>query len=187
MWRSRFDYLKVLLKHKWYVFLAGVRLGGIPLWRLIIHDWSKFGLWEFDRYAANFHGDYTVSAVDRDHIDEEFAIGWLHHENLNPHHVGYWIPRTGQYADTILRMPDTFVREMVADMQGASVAYTGSPNMEELMNSGAFARVTSKLHEESTIYLHEVLAEIGYVMNLVPTDEPKQFKMVWKRDDNKSC
>lgn len=150
-----------LIRHKWFVFLAGVRLGGIPLWRLLIHDWSKFGPWEFGRYAKNFFGDYSKSAVDRDQISEDFGVAWLHHENLNPHHVGYWIPRTGQFAGKPLPMPETFVRELVADMLGASRAYTGSWDMAEWLE-GNLSRLTSKMHPETELYFLRLLAELGY-------------------------
>lgn len=155
-------YLKSLLLHKWWVFVAGLRLGGIPLWRLIIHDWSKFGPWEFGRYARNFHGDYSKSAVDRENISKEFAVAWLHHENFNPHHVGYWIPRTAQYAGIALRIPDTFVREHVADMMGASRGYTGSWDMTEWLDKNIH-KIFIRMHAESEVYLKQILVEeLGY-------------------------
>lgn len=161
MAKVRLRFLKSLILHKWYVLLAGLRLGDIPLWRLIIHDWSKFGTWEFDRYAANFFGDYSKSAVDRNDLDEEFAVAWLHHENFNPHHVGYWIPRTAQYKNMPLRMPDTFVREMVADMMGASMAYTGSWDMTDWLDDNLASHMYL-MHPDSSDLLLEILATRGY-------------------------
>jgi hypothetical protein len=154
-------YFLKILEHKWFVFRGGLLVKGIPLWRLIIHDWSKFSVWEFPRYARNFYGDYSKSAVDRETITEEFAVGWLHHENLNPHHAGYWIPRTGQFAGEPLYMPKTFVREMVADHLGASRAYTGSWNMTRWMTDN-LNRIMEHMHPESVEYLYEVFYEIGY-------------------------
>ena len=49
------DQLKSVLIHKWYVFLAG-QLTGVPLWQLIIHDWSKFTPTELFGYAGNILG-----------------------------------------------------------------------------------------------------------------------------------
>ena len=161
MFKLRVRFFKALFFHKLYVFIGGIRVGRIPLWRLVIHDWSKYGLWEFDRYAQNFHGDYSKSAVDRENVSKDFAVAWLHHENFNPHHVGYWIPRTAQYADEPLQMPDTFVREMVADMLGASKAYTGSWEMGEWLE-GNLSRLTQHMHSDSIKYLESVLAELGY-------------------------
>jgi hypothetical protein len=34
-------YFTYLVRHKWFVFLAGRRTG-VPPRRLLIHDWSKF-------------------------------------------------------------------------------------------------------------------------------------------------
>lgn len=34
-------YLSYVLRHKWYVAVAGIALG-VPLWRLVLHDWTTF-------------------------------------------------------------------------------------------------------------------------------------------------
>jgi hypothetical protein len=38
--REDVKYFWLTIMHKWFVFLAGFKTGA-PLWRLIIHDWSK--------------------------------------------------------------------------------------------------------------------------------------------------
>lgn len=119
-------YFLLTLKHKWFVLLAGLRLGGIPLWRLIIHDWSKLTPSELPAYNRQFFGDGTSPNF-------EFERAWLHHQNHNPHHWEYWISRTSHNksgggpgsGEQILPMPETYVREMVADWLGASRAYEG--------------------------------------------------------------
>ncbi len=50
-------YFILTLKHKWFVLLAGLRVRKIPLWRLIIHDWSKFTKYELPHYERQFFGD----------------------------------------------------------------------------------------------------------------------------------
>ena len=127
--RIYWKYFKSLVKHKWGVFRGGLIVGKIPLWRLVVHDWTKFTPWEFTRYAKNFQGDYSKSPVDRDQVAYDFHYAWLHHENHNPHHLGYWIPRTGEHKGKPLNMWGTYVYEMVADWLGASYAYTGSFDM----------------------------------------------------------
>lgn len=114
-------YLWLTLKHKWFVLVVGLRIGA-PLWRLVIHDWSKFTPSEAPHYGRQFFG----SADD----PEGFAAAWLHHQNSNPHHWEYWIPRTshtrgGFENNAPLRMPDWAVREMVADWFAAGRAYEG--------------------------------------------------------------
>jgi len=113
------SYLWRILTHKWFVFLAGLKIG-VPLWQLILHDWSKFTPFEFKEYRRQFF------------LPEKSPIGWarawLHHQNLNKHHWEYWIPRDGtrDYPDNQpLIMPLIYVKEMVADWMGASRAYEG--------------------------------------------------------------
>jgi hypothetical protein len=59
-------------------------------------------------------------------------------------------------------MPNTFVREHVADMMGASKAYTGSWDMSGWMSAN-LGRQTKLMHPESLKYLMTILAdELGY-------------------------
>lgn len=114
-------YLWLTIKHKYFVFFAGLRLK-VPLWQLIIHDWSKFLLWR--AYDNVFFGDKSM--------DREFAEAWLYHQNHEKHHWEYWIPRSSHnkvdasMSDvTPLEMPMKYVREMLADWMGAGRAYEG--------------------------------------------------------------
>jgi hypothetical protein len=103
------------------VFLAGLCTGA-PIWNLIIHDWSKFTRNEYPHYQKQFFGDKSDP--------EGFIKAWIHHQNHNPHHWEYWIPRTGHgrctppYKDNEpVKMPDCYVKEMIADWLGAGRAY----------------------------------------------------------------
>lgn len=114
-------YLWLTLRHKWFVFIAGLRTKA-PLWRLVIHDWSKFTLAEAPHYGRQFFGSKDDPLG--------FSYAWLHHQRCNPHHWEYWTPITGHcrggYPDLKpLPMPEWAVREMVADWLGASRAYEG--------------------------------------------------------------
>ena len=116
-------YLWLTIKHKWFVFLAGLRTGA-PIWRLIIHDWTKLTPSELPHYQRQFFGKADDPGG--------FIRCWIHHQNANPHHWEYWVPRTGHnrcsppYRDNMpVEMPDWAVREMVADWLGASRAYDG--------------------------------------------------------------
>lgn len=125
-------YLRYLLRHKWYVFVAGRRIG-VSAWRLIIHDWSKFLPSEWRPYVAYFYGpkpdkkepdDYLYwNAVSAHRIP--FDRAWLHHQHLNPHHWQHWILRSDDGAVDALEMPHRFTLEMVADWSGAGRAITG--------------------------------------------------------------
>ena len=67
-------YLVYLARHKWYVFMAGLRVG-VPLWRLVVHDWSKFLPSEWFGYVDNF---YAPSAQDVAHEWYQREMARLH-------------------------------------------------------------------------------------------------------------
>lgn len=77
-------YLWYVLRHKWFVLLAGLRLGGIPLWRLIVHDSSKFSPAEWGPYVERF---FKPAPWRRDRWERAL----IHHYNHNPHHWQYWV------------------------------------------------------------------------------------------------
>lgn len=82
-------YLRYVLRHKWFVFLACRRLG-VPLWQAIIHDWTKFTPIEWfayvDRMAAGRNSSWH-SVADT----PAYARAWEHHWSHNPHHWEYWL------------------------------------------------------------------------------------------------
>ena len=151
-----FKYLSLLMKHKIFVFIACLRCG-VPVWRAIAHDASKFSSSEFMQYAKYSFGGKKNG--------DEFAAAWLHHQNNNPHHWEYWISRSshkfGPSTDEnhCLVMPETYVREMVADWMGASRAYTGSWDMKEWLAKNL---PKIKLHANSKLMVDAVLREQGY-------------------------
>ena len=157
-----FRYLKLLLAHKWYVLQAGLETG-VPFWRLLFHDWTKFLPVEFVNYAQ-----WTAGKRDK----QRWIKAWGHHQKRNPHHPEYWLlswrgdphyyDDVGHYvADfvTVLPMPETYVREMVADWLGASRAYTGSWNMSQWLGANGHKML---LHPETESLVWEILYEIGY-------------------------
>ena len=145
-------YLKVVLKHKWFVFIECRKLG-IP-WLGIIHDLSKFLPSEFIPYARYFYGPYPkddklkpVSVVD------EFNLAWLHHQHRNKHHWQRWIvtmdSARGSDKRLPLPMPDRYRKEMLADWRGAGRAY-GNPDTTKwyLENRGQI-----QVHEKTSLWL----------------------------------
>src|SRR6476659_9088742 len=81
--RSHLRYLSYVLRHKWHVAVAGWALG-VPLWRLIIHDWTKFTPAEWGPYVRGFFP--AAQAVD----PAAFERAWEHHWSRNPHHHEFW-------------------------------------------------------------------------------------------------
>ena len=57
--RAHLKYLSYVLRHKWFVLLAGLRVGA-PLWRLLVHDWTKFLPCEWGPYVEKFYGRARV-------------------------------------------------------------------------------------------------------------------------------
>jgi len=116
--KRHLKYLAYVLRHKWFVFLEGRKLG-VPLWALILHDWDKFTPSMWSSYAKTFRkpdgtGQYAPS--------DEFYRAWNGHEKRNKHHWQYWVllKDTGEVIP--LSIPDKHRREMLADWVGAGRA-----------------------------------------------------------------
>lgn len=60
--QKHWRYLKYVIRHKWFVLLAGLTLG-VPLRQLLVHDWSKFLPCEWFPYASFFYGQPDIGDV----------------------------------------------------------------------------------------------------------------------------
>lgn len=146
-------YLRYVLRHKWFVLLAGLRTGA-PLWRLVIHDWSKFLPSEWFAYADYFYGDGGQNHA-------AFNRAWLHHQHLNPHHWQHWILNLDDGGFKLLPMPEPLVREMVADWMGAGRAINGDGSIEATREWYRYKpHMKAQMHHE-TRELVERLLECG--------------------------
>ncbi len=101
---KHWQYLKYVLRHKWFVFQAGWELG-VPIWRLILHDWTKFLPREWTPYVENFYGEKVEHLNKQVFINGKFEpamevppevatafdIAWNHHQKRNDHHWQYWL------------------------------------------------------------------------------------------------
>lgn len=114
-------YLKYLIRHKWFVFLACVRHG--IAWQGIIHDWTKFLPSEWFPYVEYFYGHGLPG--DQQRALERFNRGWLEHQHRSPHHWQHWVLRNDDGTTVALSMPRRYVLEMLADWEGAGRAITG--------------------------------------------------------------
>lgn len=114
-------YLNYLIRHKWFVLLAGLKFKA-PLWRLIIHDWSKFLPYEWFPYAESFYGGYGKERPQ--HVKDTFDAAWNHHQKHNKHHFQYWVLIEDSGAAKPLEIPEKYLREMAADWGGAGRAIT---------------------------------------------------------------
>ena len=116
-------YAKYVLLHKWYVLLEGFRLG-VPLWRLIIHDWDKFLPGEWIPYANAF---YTADGKRQYVPSLEFDLAWNAHEKRNKHHWQYYVLVRDTGVIVTLPIPYTHFLEMLTDWKSVGQAI-GKPN-----------------------------------------------------------
>lgn len=85
--KRHWQYLKYVLRHKWFVFKACLQLG-VPLWIAILHDWDKFLPDEWLPYARTF---YAPDGTKRYQENVDFARAWMKHQHRNKHHWQYWL------------------------------------------------------------------------------------------------
>lgn len=127
-------YFSYVMRHKWYVFEACLKYD-VPIWRALIHDWTKFLPAEWFPYVEHFYlngngctgfsnGTGFMRIPGDDPIwDKAVEL----HISRNKHHWEYWVETIGteRYANP---MPETYIREMVADWTGAGKAQ-GKPDI----------------------------------------------------------
>lgn len=130
--KANLNYLWYVLKHKYFVFVAGRKLG-LGFKQLLLHDMSKFSRAEWKPYVDKFQRNDS----------SQFKQAVQHHYDSNPHHWQYWDKLTTSYTkyyptleitigqNPYIQMPETYVREMVADWMGAARVQTGSWNIVE--------------------------------------------------------
>lgn len=147
--KTYFEYMKYLLRHKWYVFRAGIKIGA-PLWALIIHDLDKFYPLMIYAYANMFFPGDAPSYLPQSMFDR--ALNY--HLKNNRHHWQYWITVNSYGNITMLEIPQRFVKEMVADWIGAGLA-KGEPEViawYEKNREGIIMHPASQLMAEQYLY-----------------------------------
>jgi hypothetical protein len=165
--KPHLQYAGYVARHKWFVFVAGLRVGA-PLWRLLIHDWSKLTPAEWGPYVENFYrpldpsigrgmGQAGVELERRLRAERQarFDAAWLHHQHRNPHHWQHWLLREDDGPTKALRMPHKLVREMVADWMGAGRAITGQGDAASWYEAN---RDKIVLHPEVRVQVENLIA-----------------------------
>jgi hypothetical protein len=120
---------------------------GAPLWRAVIHDWSKFLPSEWIPYAQYFYwskeqkNEETLQAFQLFgcceaapygyFVEERFNIAWNYHQKRNKHHWQYWLLKGDSGETLVMPMPKKYVLEMVADWMGAGRAINGTWEAKE--------------------------------------------------------
>lgn len=131
------QYLKYILRHKYYVFRECVK-EGIPMLG-IIHDLSKITPSEFYPYANYFYGkdadihkgrDETGYYKPTDTGDSAFDFAWFLHQKRNKHHWQWWaFPQDDGGVKTI-NITLKYRKEMLCDWRGAGRAL-GTPDTKK--------------------------------------------------------
>jgi len=119
--KRHWSYLKYVLRHRWFVFVASWRISS-SIWLALIHDMSKFRPSEWFSYANTF---YKFDGSKQYKETPAFNRSWLLHQHRNPHHWQHWVLRQDNGPDIPIKMPDRYALEMVADWMGAGRAITG--------------------------------------------------------------
>lgn len=162
------NYLHYLLRHKWFVILASLRIGA-SLWLAIIHDASKFKPSEWMPYVDYFYGKRHAAEVAEAfriyglaelppygfYAKDRFNIAWLHHQKRNKHHWQYWLLTKDSGETFPLPMPRRYVLEMVADWMGAGRVITGKWEVRAWYEKN---KEKIQLHPETKILVEEILA-----------------------------
>lgn len=148
-------YLRYVIKHKYFVFQAGMELH-VPLWRLIIHDWTKFLPSEWFPYRRFFYGSIpsSKSGGPKRKATYEFECAWNLHQKRNDHHWQHWV-RIGDDGTIVpLPMSPNAFREMIADWKGAGKAITGKDDTDEWYMKN---RDQMLLHPNTRLWVEEWL------------------------------
>lgn len=153
--KLHWKYFCYVAKHKWFVFLAGIKLG-VPLWALIIHDWQKYTPTEWTPYIDYFYR-YPGKKDKPKQVKEAFDIAWNHHQKYGPHHWQWWmLVYDDQDEMVIIEMPDRYRREMLADWRGAGRAITGKDDVLEWY-MGRRERMKRVLHPATRLWIEQQL------------------------------
>lgn len=134
MIKAHWAHFTYIIRHKWHVFWACLKIR-VPIHRAILHDWSKFTPAEWKGYVTNFfNADGTrknihdkSGAYDPNTQSPEFKKAWLHHQR-SKHHWQAWISIGDRGTLDVIPIPETYLREMIADWIGAGTAYSGVSN-----------------------------------------------------------
>lgn len=135
--RRYWQYFISVVRHKWFVFLAGMELG-VTIPNLILHDWDKFIPAFFIAYAKCF---YAPDGSKQYQESPEFAYWWNRHQKINRHHWQSWLLTWDRGVTEALPMNYYDIIEMVADWKGAGRAYGSTDTLAWYMER----RGTSKL------------------------------------------
>lgn len=162
--KRHWQYLKYVLRHKWFVMLTCFEHGLIL--RGLLHDLSKFRPSEWFPYARFFYEKDGKKKTRRDKSgyykptdtgDAAFDFAWLLHQKRNRHHWQWWVLPEDDGGNKVLEMPDVYVLEMFCDWVGAGRAQ----GVADWWNPGRWYQIN-----KTKMQLHNVTrAQIEYLIS----------------------
>lgn len=177
--KYHFQYLIYVFRHKWFVFIACMKLK-VPLHLAIIHDWTKFTPSEWSPYVQKFFwpeekkqdeirkllGDSAGIAELIPYgllVEDRFTMAVNHHYHFNKHHWEYWVVHKPNEKSWGLPMPEKYIREMIADWVGAGMAITKNPDPSEWY----------KKNKEKIILRNETREKVEKIIDELKYELPK--------------
>lgn len=168
---KHWKYAKYVVRHKYFVFMAGLRTGA-SLWRLLKHDWSKLLPSEWFPYTRFFYGNDEEYAENErrfkatgincgpwmHEVKDSFNHAWLLHQRRNDHHWQFWVLRNDDGTTQALPMPDAARKEMLADWMGAGRAITGRWETAEWYAKNCTKMI---LHPDTRAFIEQELVPKG--------------------------
>jgi len=166
--KRHWNYLKYVLRHKWFVMQECFRMGLI--WRGLVHDIDKFLPDEWFSYAKFFYNSDGTKKIKirkfgyykpTDTGNKKFDYAWLLHQKRNKHHWQWWILPEDEGGLKILEMPIIYIREMICDWIGAGRAQNVE-NWRDVVPWYSLNKDKMQLHPTTRLIL-EIM--IGYYKN----------------------
>lgn len=145
--RRHWQYLKYVLRHKWYVFLECRKLG-VPLLIALAHDWDKFLPDEWFAYARCFYKPDGSRQYDEG-ID--FTVAWLLHQQRNKHHWQNWVCVDG--------IPLSWTNVLIWDRGNAEEVKTVETDFGPMTLRYDVDPAHLMVREMSDVYRREMLAD----------------------------
>jgi hypothetical protein len=149
--RFHIKFIKILLTHKWYVFIYCLKLG-VPIHIALWHDMSKLSYIEYLPYVHKYVKSWKEiekgsRLYDPNSQPYEFQKAWLHHQR-NKHHWQAWCSIADGGAIVPIDMPEVYIKEMIADWISAGKTYSTKSDPVEWYNEHKDKLVFSKKTQE---------------------------------------
>lgn len=124
-----------------------------------MHDLSKRDKDEYCAYDDYFYCKDNISDLEKNIIQQDFNVAWLHHIHKNPHHWQYWILNNDdpELGEMILSIPYEYIIEMICDWWSFSWK-TG--NLSEIFNWYNNHKDYIKMNSESRKIVEDILNKI---------------------------